>query len=190
MALLSRLIALTCLVLSLLLPIGPALAGGVGYYPNGQVQWEYLYQDGQVREAKWYNESGRLSARTIFRDGRQIMNEGYRSDGTLEWQARELADGRQEVTRFDTGRRPEMRYELAAGQPDGPSTLFYPGGQPRQLVTFRQGMPHGPARTYFENGQIESEYAYRDGQLEGLCQIFSPEGPLTAEYTFENGLLH
>ncbi|MCM2265955.1 MAG: hypothetical protein NDI73_12275 [Desulfuromonadales bacterium] len=189
MSLLSRLLARTCLVLALLLPAWPALAGSVGYHPNGQVQWEYLYQDGQVREAKWYDELGRLSARTIFHDGWQTMSEGYRGDGTLEWQARELAEDRQEIARFDSGRRAEMRYQIAAGQPDGPSTLFYPGGQPRQLVTFRHGTPHGPARAYFENGQVESEYAYRDGQLDGLCRIFSPEGQLTAEYTFENGQL-
>lgn len=189
MSLLSRLVIRTGLALALLLAAGPALAAGVGYHPNGQVQWEYLYQDGQVREAKWYDEQGRLTARTIFRDGRQIMNEGYRGDGSLEWQARELAEGRQEIARFGSGRRAEMRYEVAEGQPDGPSTLFYPGGQPRQRVTFRHGIPHGPAQTYFENGQVESDYAYRDGQLDGLCRSFSPEGQLTAEYTFENGQL-
>ncbi len=45
----------------------PALCGqdGVGYYPNGRVQWEYLYQQGEVREARWYDEFGRLSARTL-----------------------------------------------------------------------------------------------------------------------------
>lgn len=189
MSLLPRLVAQAGLGLALLLAAGPALAGGVGYYPNGQVEWEYLYQDGQVREAKWYDELGKLNARTIFHDGRQTMSEGYRGDGSLEWQARTLAEGRQEIARFGSGRRAEMRYQVADGQPDGPSTLFYPGGQPRQLVTFRHGVPHGSARTYFENGQIESEYAYRDGQLDGLCRIFSPEGQVMAEYTFENGQL-
>ena len=184
-----RLLAGSFLLLTLLLPAAPALAGGIGYYPSGQVQWEYLYQDGQVREAKWYDEQGRLNARSIFRDGRQAMSEGYRSDGSLEWQGRELADGRQEITRFAAGRRPEMRYELAAGQADGVSTLFYPGGQPRQSVTFRNGIPHGPARTYYENGRVESEYAYRDGRLDGAYRLFSPEGQPTAEHMFDNGQL-
>jgi antitoxin component YwqK of YwqJK toxin-antitoxin module len=143
-----------------------------------------------MREAKWYDEQGRLNARSIFRDGRQIMSEGYRRDGSLEWQARELGEGRQEITRFAADRRTEMRYEVAAGQADGPSMLFSPGGQPRQSVTFRSGVPHGPARTYYENGQVESEYAYRDGQLDGLFRLFSPEGQLTAEHTFERGQLH
>ena len=107
-----RLLAGSFLLLTLLLPAPPVQAGGIGYYPSGQVQWEYLYQDGQVREAKWYDEQGRLNARSIFHDGRQTMSEGYRSDGSLEWQGRELADGRQEITRFAAGRRPEMRYEL------------------------------------------------------------------------------
>ena len=185
----SRLITQVCLLLPLLLAAGPAMAGGTGFYPNGQIQWEYLSQDGQVREAKWYDEQGRLTARSIFRDGHQVMSEGYRSDGSLEWQARELGEGRQEITRFAPGRRTELRYEVAAGQADGPSMLFYPGGQPRQSVTFRNGIPHGPARTYYENGQIESEYAYRDGQLDGPYRLFSPEGQLTAEHAFARGQL-
>jgi antitoxin component YwqK of YwqJK toxin-antitoxin module len=177
------------LLLPLLLAAAPALAGGIGYYPNGQVQWEYLYQDGQLRETKWYDDQGRLNARSIFRDGRQTMSEGYRGDGSLEWQGRELADGRQEITRFAPGRRAEMRYELAGGQADGVSTLFSPGGQPRQSVTFRNGLPHGPAHTWYENGQVESAYAYRDGQLDGVYRSFSPEGQPTVEYTFEKGQL-
>lgn len=185
---LLRLIARTSLLLLLCAPAA-VLAAAVGYYPNGQVQWEYLYQNGQVSEAKWYDELGRLSARTTFRDGRPVMNEGYRSDGTLEWQSRELAGGRQEVVRFGPGRRAEMRYETADGQPDGPSTLLYPDGRRRQLVTFRRGVPHGPAQTFFENGQVENDYAYQDGQLHGPFRIFSPEGQLLAESLYEHGQL-
>ncbi|MHB8709437.1 MAG: toxin-antitoxin system YwqK family antitoxin [Desulfuromonadales bacterium] len=189
MSAISRSIPAMLLVALLIFTADRVEAGGVGYYPNGQVQWEYLYQGDEVREAKWYNESGRLSVRAVFRDGRQAISEGYRSDGSLEWQVRELADGRQEITRFTAGRRAEMRYEAAAGQPDGPSTVFYPGGQPRQSVTFRNSTPHGPARTFYENGQIESEYAYRDGLLDGPYRLFSPEGRLTAEHMFDHGQL-
>lgn len=183
----SRLIARTLLLL--LLCAGPVRADGVGYHPNGQLQWEYLYQDGAVREAKWYDEAGRLSARAVFSDGRQVMSEGYRSDGSLAWQARELAEGRQEITRFTAGRRVEVRYEVVADRPDGPSTVFYPDGQPRQSVTFRNNTPHGPARTFYANGQLESEYAYRDGQLDGPYRLFSAEGQLIAEHLFDQGQL-
>lgn len=177
---------------ALLLPIllaGQAWAGGAGYYPNGKLQWEYLYQNDQVREAKWYDEHERLQARTTFHDGLQVMSEGYRGDGSLEWQIRYLGDGRQEITRFTPARRTEMRYDIVNNQPDGPSTVFYPNGQPRQIVTFRNGQPDGPARTYYENGQLESNYAYRNGQLDGPYQLFSPEGQLLTERTFVNGKL-
>lgn len=184
-----RLLAGILRLLPLLLPAFPAAAGGVGYYPNGLIQWEYLYQDGEVREAKWYDEQGWLNARSLFRDGRQTLSEGYRSDGSLEWQARELGEGRQEITRLAPGRRAEMRYEIAGGQADGLSTLFSPGGEPRQSVTFRNGVPHGPARTYYANGQVEAEYTYRDGQLDGSYRLYAPDGQLTAEHTFAHGQL-
>lgn len=189
MACRCRLITSIFFGLMLLAAPAPGRAATVGYHPNGQVQWEYLYRNGQVCEAKWYDEEGRPSARTTFQDGRLVLSEGYRSDGSLEWQARELADGRQEITRFDAGRRAEMRYQMADGQPDGPSLLLYPNGQPRQLVTFRHGVPHGPARTYFESGQIENDYAYQEGQVHGPFRSFTPEGRLAAEYFYENGQL-
>lgn len=184
----SRLITGTTLLLPLLFA-GQALAENAGYYPNGKLQWEYLSQDNQVREAKWYDEQGRLQARTIFRDGLQVMSEGYRGDGSLEWQIRYLGEGRQEITRFSLSRQVEMRYDIVDGKADGPSTVFYPGGQPRQMVTFRYGTPDGPARTYFENGQVESTYAYRNGQLDGPYQLFSPEGQLLEDRNFVNGKL-
>lgn len=184
----SRLIAGTALLLPLLLA-GRALAENAGYYPNGKLQWEYLSQDGQVREAKWYDEQGRLLARTTFRDGLQVLSEGYRGDGSLEWQIRDLGEGRQEITRISPTRKTEMRYDVVDGQSDGPSTVFYPNGQPRQIVTFRHGTPDGPARTYYENGQLESTYVYRNGQLDGPYQLFSPEGQLLADRVFVNGKL-
>ena len=172
----------------LLLSAGNARAAnsGAGYYPDGKLQWEYLYQNGQVREAKWYDPQGRMTARTLFADGRQSLSEGYRADGSLEWQLRELGDDRQEVTRFGAGRRPEVRYQVAAGKVDGPSTLFYPNGQPRQMVTFRAGIPHGPARIWYDTGLVESEYAYRDGQLDGPCRSFFTDGRPAPESRCEN----
>lgn len=184
----SRLIAGTALLLPILLA-GQALAESAGYYPNGKLQWEYLYQDDQVREAKWYDEQGRLQARTTFRDGLQVTSEGYRNDGSLAWQIRYLSEGRQEITRFSPTRQTEMRYDIVGGQADGPSTVFYPNGRPRQIVTFRNGSPDGPARTYYENGQLESTYAYRGGQLDGPYQLFSPEGQLLENRHFINGKL-
>ncbi|TLM60952.1 MAG: hypothetical protein FDZ69_13800 [Deltaproteobacteria bacterium] len=182
----TRLLAIAFLLLPLL-TAAPARAAEAGYYPNGKLQWEYLSQDGQVREAKWYDEQGRLQARTVFRDGLPALSEGYRADGTLEWQIRELGEGRQEITRLSPTRQPEMRYDVVAGLTDGPSTVFYPDGQPRQMVTFRNGIPDGPARTYHENGQVESTYQYRNGQLDGPCQLFSADGQLLAERFYENG---
>ena len=113
---------------------------GVGYYPNGRVQWEYLYQQGEVREARWYDEAGRLAARTMYEQGKLTSSEGYRADGTLEWRGRTLPDGRQEVTRFDAQRRPQVRYLLKGDVPDGVSISYYPNGLPRQTALFRDGV--------------------------------------------------
>ncbi|TFG88943.1 MAG: hypothetical protein E4H17_01525, partial [Gemmatimonadales bacterium] len=169
----------------------PAVSGveGVGYYPNGRVQWEYLYQQGEIREARWYDESGRLSARTVFEGGQAGASEGYRADGTLEWRRRLLSDGHTEVTRFDEKRRPEARYQLKGDQPDGVSTFYHPNGNVRQTVLFRNGVLEGPARTFAEEGFLESEYSYKNGLLDGALRSYGADGRLLAEWRYLAGEL-
>jgi len=169
----------------------PAVSGeeGVGYYPNGHVQWEYLYQHGEVREARWYDESGRLSARTVFEAGQAGASEGYRPDGTLEWRSRTLADGHTEVTRFDAQRRPETRYLLKGDRPDGVSIIYYPNGRMRQTALFRNGTLHGPVQVFAEEGYLESEYSYKEGQLDGVIRSYSATGRLIAEWRYAEGEL-
>lgn len=171
---------------------GTALAGqgheeGVGYYPSGRVQWEYLYQQGEVCETRWYDEAGRLTARTLFAGGETTASEGYRADGSLEWRSRNLPDGRREVTRFDRARRPETRYQLKGEVPDGVSISYYPNGQMRQTVLFRDGVLHGPAQLFTEDGQLESEYAYKDGVVDGLLRRYAADGRLLEEQLYRSG---
>ena len=67
-----------------------AQAEGKGFYPDGQLKWEYLFEDGEISEAKWYNEAGQLVSRESYATGEPVKTEGYRLDGTLEWQVRQL----------------------------------------------------------------------------------------------------
>lgn len=185
-----RHIMMVCLALALCPGVAVAGAGsdeGVGYYPGGQVQWEYLYQQGEVREARWYDEGGRLAARTLYEGGQATASEGYRADGTLEWRSRMLPDGHQEVTRFDRARRPELRYQLKGDLPDGVSMTYYPNGRLRQTVLFRNGILHGPAQNFAEEGYLESEYSYKDGVLDGVLRQYAADGRLLEEQTYLGG---
>ena len=65
-----------------------AWAEGRGFYPDGTLKWEYLFQKGEIREAKWYSEGGELVSREIYVAGKAEKTEGYRADGSLEWQVR------------------------------------------------------------------------------------------------------
>lgn len=172
-------------------PAAPVLSGeeGAGYYPNGRVQWEYLYQQGEVREARWYDESGRLSARTEFNAGQANSSEGYRPDGSLEWRSRNLPDGHTEVTRFDAQRRPETRYLLKGEKPDGVSIFYYPNGRMRQTALFRNGILHGPVQLFTEEGYLESEYSYKEGRLDGPMRSYSADGRRIAEWRYADGEL-
>jgi antitoxin component YwqK of YwqJK toxin-antitoxin module len=167
----------------------PAVAAGKGFYPDGQIKWEYLFQDGEIEQANWYNEAGQLVSREFYSTGKAERTEGYRADGSLEWQVKNLVDNRQEVTRFDTAGMMTVQYEMADGQPDGKYTTYLADGQPKQTVTYKKGVLDGPARTFFPSGQVEHEFSYVDGQVDGYYRTFSEDGKLLTEYIFSAGQL-
>jgi hypothetical protein len=37
-----------------------ACAAGKGFYADWQLKWEYLFEEGVISEARWYNEAGQL----------------------------------------------------------------------------------------------------------------------------------
>lgn len=164
-------------------------AEGKGFYPDGQVKWEYLFEDGKISEAKWYNEAGQLVTREIYTEGQVEITEGYRPDGSLEWQTKKMLDDRQEVTRFDEAGQKSALYQTLDSQPDGEYTVFYADGKPKQTVTYQMGIPEGPARTYFPSGQVEHEFFYKNGAVDGAYKTYSENGTLLTEYTFSQGSL-
>ncbi len=164
-----------------------ALAAGKGFYPDGQVKWEYLFEDGQIQEAKWYSEEGKLVSREIYSAGQPVKTEGYRADGSVEWQVKQIGDNRQEVTRLDAAGQITARYEMADNQPDGEYSTFDADGKIKQTVTYSKGVLEGPARTFFPSGQVENEFSYVNGQVDGPYRTYSEDGKLLTEYTFKGG---
>ncbi len=164
-------------------------AAGKGFYADGQLKWEYLFEDGAISEARWYDESGQMVSREVFLAGKLEKAEGYRADGSLEWQTKPLGDDRQGVVRFDINGQMTALYQTVAGQADGEYKTFYGDGQEKQIVNYRQGVLHGPATTFFANGRVEHEFAYKNGEVDGIYRTYSAEGNLLTEYTFRNGQL-
>lgn len=165
----------------------PAWSSGKGFYPDGQIKWEYLFKEGQLQEAKWYSAEGQLVSREIYVDGKAEKTEGYRADGSLEWQIKQLAENRQEVTRIDSEGKVTARYEMLDDQPDGTYTAYFPNGQIKQIVTYRNGTLEGPATTFFPSGQKEHEFSYVNGQVDGPYRTYSEVGTLLTEYSFSQG---
>lgn len=167
----------------------PALAEGRGFYPDGQLKWEYLFQNGEISEAKWYSATGQLVSRQNYVAGQPEQAEGYRTDGSVAWQSKPLAEGRHEITRFNEAGQMVARYQVVDDQPDGEYTTFTAEGQPKQTVTYQRGILDGPAKTFYGSGQLEHEFTYRDNQVDGPYRTYSSEGVLLSEYTFSSGKL-
>lgn len=185
--------ALFLLFLFLVFTVGSMVstvsAAGKGFYDNGQTKWEYLFEGGVISEARWYSETGELVSRETYVAGQADKTEGYRTDGSLEWQVKLLEEGRQEVTRFDLDGQKTDLYQIISGQVDGVYTTFFNTGQAKQVVTYSQGVLNGPATTFFPSGQTEHVFSYSNGEVDGLYRTYSEEGKLLSEYTFANGQL-
>jgi antitoxin component YwqK of YwqJK toxin-antitoxin module len=177
------------LVFTAVCMVSTVSAAGKGFYDDGQTKWEYLFEEGVISEARWYSETGQLISRETYVAGQADKTEGYRTDGSLEWQVKPLGEGSQEVTRFDLGSQKTDLYQTVSGQVDGVYTTFYSTGQAKQRVTYSQGVLNGPATTFFPSGQVEHEFAYSNGEVDGIYRTYSEEGKLLSEYTFVNGQL-
>ena len=68
-------------------------AAGKGFYDNGKTKWEYLFEEGVISEARWYSGAGELISRETYVAGQTDKTEGYRVDGSVEWQVKPLEDG-------------------------------------------------------------------------------------------------
>jgi antitoxin component YwqK of YwqJK toxin-antitoxin module len=169
--------------------VSTVAAAGKGFYENGQTKWEYLFEDGVISEARWYNEAGQMVSRETYIAGEVDKTEGYRADGSLEWQTKPLVDDRQGVARFDNNGQMTALYQTAAGQVDGGYKTFYADGNEKQVVTYSQGVLNGPATTFFPSGQVEHEFSYSNGEVDGIYRTYSEEGKLLSEYTFVQGQL-
>jgi len=189
MRLKNLILPLSLFALVALLSPANSLAAGKGFYPDGKLQWEYLFQEGQISEAKWFNEDGKLQSREIYVDGKPETTEGYREDGTLEWQVKNLETGRQDVTRYDPSGQVTARYQVLNDKPDGEYSIYYEDGKIKQTVTYKDGILNGPARTFFPSGQVEHEFSYLNGEVDGTYKTYSEEGTLLTEYTFSAGRL-
>ena len=177
------------LFISAMLTLNISFAAAKGFYPDGQLKWEYSFDDGELSEAKWYNESGQLVTREVYTAGQPQVTEGYRPDGSVEWQARTLEENRKEVTRFNEAGQKTALYQTLDNQPDGEYSTFYEDGTPKQTVNYQMGVLEGPARTFFPSGQVEHEYTYKNGEIDGTYKTYSEEGTLLTEYTFSAGTI-
>ena len=178
-----------CLTLFLIIFCMPGigLSAGKGFYPDGTLKWETLYQGSEKSETKWYSEEGKLVTSEIYTNGQVEQTEGFRADGSLEWQSRSLPNNRQEVSRFDASGKKTSLYQLLDGQPDGEHTVFYPDGAPKQTVTYQVGILEGPARTFFPSGQIEHEFSYKNGEVDGLYKTYDEAGTVLTIFEFRSG---
>ena len=125
--------------------------------PNGRVQAEGLYKDGQPH-GRW----------VFYHPGGGPKAEGEYLTGVPEgrWN-RYFPNG--QVERVENYRLGVLHGEYREG---------YENGQEKIRGSYDQGQPVGEWRTWFRNGQMESAGRFADGRREGEWRVHGQDGAL------------
>ncbi|WP_295673319.1 hypothetical protein [uncultured Mucilaginibacter sp.] len=112
---------------------------------DGKVFGKYIYDNGIVKSAKYFDKSGvQLSA------------------------AEKIDDIFNIITYTPDGHKKAHLYYNKKGDLDGPDTTFYPSGKIAAVTYYKSGKENGIAVSYYLNGTIKTEVNMTDGKENGL----------------------
>jgi antitoxin component YwqK of YwqJK toxin-antitoxin module len=137
------------------------------HYPNGAMKATGT-KICDVREGMWkdYDDSGRVRAQYMMRDGR--MNGSYESY---------LANGNL-----------VSKGEYADDKKTGDWITYHVNGRTASFATYVNGNPMGKYTSWYDNSQIESEINYSvTGQKEGALYEWHFNGKPAAKFNYKDG---
>ena len=137
-----------------------------GYYPNGSIQEELTYSNGQLNgPVRSYHEDGRLAS-------------------TRQYQ-QDLEHG--EFASYNSAGIQISAVSYLDGQLHGPYQLWYKNGTLREKGRYNLGTQVDTLRMWYPSGQIQQKAIYSDGLLTGRYLYWHPNGKLEIDGQYHNG---
>lgn len=162
----------------------------VWYHPNGKKLREITYKDGSVDgEAFEYSESGQVSKRDNFMQGRQpaLQTEKY-PDGAKKTQGMYLRAPLVIKTPDDWWNAlPAVFTSVGKVERHGEWTTWYPNGQEQLRGHFQNDKEDGVFVWWYPNGQKSAEGEYRAGQQQGTWVWWHTNGQKSSEGDYRDG---
>ena len=141
----------------------------VGWYKNGQMEFESNYLDGKRsgRQVRWY------------KNGQMEYESNYIDD---------IENGRQ-TSWYQNGQLKEIsNYKF--GMPDEMVTKWREDGEKSSEISYKFGKRHGLSISWHTNGKKFSEGSYVLGKKHGLHTTWYWGGHKCSETTYKNDVIH
>ena len=161
-------------------------------YPNGRLQYEGFFKDGEPAGA-WtrYYEGGQVKARIQY-----DQNSDSASAVLFDQLGKKMAEGayvdekRVGKWQFYADNRKVSEEMYADGVKQGTSRTFYPTGEVLEETEWHNGQQHGNHRVFFTNGQPYMQCRYSNGKRNGLCLSYFQNGRVEMEAHYADNLRH
>ena len=148
---------------------------------SGILQERSLYEDGQVRETQFMDDSGRVYERLVFeKGGMPQLLQRRDAAGNLHQEAAFRNRGSETLRLTHANGTPKAELPYTDGKADGTLRYFAPSGLLISEATFAAGEPQGWKVNYHPNGRVRSEH-YRVTDKIGRYRRFSEAGLLEQE---------
>jgi antitoxin component YwqK of YwqJK toxin-antitoxin module len=182
----------------------------VYYYPNKQLERDYIYRDNDINgKSNIYTETGELAIQRNYKNGFLLSYSYVDKDGSMIKPVEVKNETGAIKTYYKSG-SPAMEYVLKNGEPEGKRTMYFANGKVQDEDNYLNGELHGPSLSYYisgklkseetyfhdlkngrsifyhENGKVKSEEYFVLGKQHGTCKYYDADGKLTKTYVYYN----
>lgn len=158
------------------------------YYENGQISVIYNTKKGKINgDVVYYREDGKVWSKQVFANGVVVMAEYNDLAGKQVYHAEAKTALADLVTYSIDGIKKRHRHFNAAGQLDGPDTLFYPSGRVSQIDEYKNDKLNGTSLSFYTSGKKKAEIPVTEDESNGYSVSYHANGMMESEGWLQAG---
>ncbi|MGN6639076.1 MAG: tetratricopeptide repeat protein [Mucilaginibacter sp.] len=158
------------------------------YFNNGNVLANYVYGNGVVRSAKYFDKAEHALSSSEVK-GNSISVVSYNVNGAkkahFSYDQKGNLDGVDTIF-YASGKINEIN-NYKNDEFNGPSVSYYLNGNKKTAINMTNGKNDGYYTSYYVNGHLEVEGWVKDGQNQGEWKYYDELGRLTTKAYFLDG---
>ncbi|WP_259065327.1 tetratricopeptide repeat protein [Mucilaginibacter sp. X4EP1] len=158
------------------------------YYDNGQMLTTYNTKKGKIiGEADYYRKDGKVYAKYVYDDGIIKSAKFFNAAGAEINSADDVDKARNLIHYSADGLKKSHATYDKNGDLDGPDTIFYPSGKINQISQFKKNSRNGDMVSYYLNGKKKSEINMTDDDQDGYYTSYYTNGKIETEGWVKDG---